>query len=84
MAQSKILTTGLLKINCEEFMTYSAFLGQLISRATKSDPEIELRFILRQYNKRLKMEQLKEIIEIASENSQSAVMKLIQYLNERS
>ncbi|KAA6365819.1 MAG: hypothetical protein EZS28_038655 [Streblomastix strix] len=71
------------RISGEEFMIYAMFLNQLVSVATKNDPEIELRFILRQYNKRLKMDQLKEIIEIAQENSQSAVMKLIQYLNER-
>ncbi|KAA6364443.1 MAG: hypothetical protein EZS28_040030, partial [Streblomastix strix] len=56
----------------------------LLCVATKSDPEIELRFILRQYNKRLKMEQLKDIIKIAQETSgQEASLKLIQFLNER-
>ncbi|KAA6379915.1 MAG: hypothetical protein EZS28_024557, partial [Streblomastix strix] len=67
------------KISGEEFMIQAMFLNQLVSVATKNDPEIELRFILRQYNKRLKMDQLKEIIEIAQENSQSATMKLIDF-----
>ncbi|KAA6376717.1 MAG: hypothetical protein EZS28_027756 [Streblomastix strix] len=71
------------RITGEEFMVYAMFLNQLVSVATKNDPEIELRFVLRQYNKRLKMDQLKEIIKIAEENSQSAVMKLIEYLNGR-
>lgn len=44
------------RIIVEEFLVYSNFLSSLLCVAKKSDPEIELRFILRQYNKRLKME----------------------------
>ncbi|KAA6358839.1 MAG: hypothetical protein EZS28_045634, partial [Streblomastix strix] len=48
-----------------------------------ADPEIELRFILRQFNRRLRMDQLKEIIEIAKEDSQRATLKLMEELNKK-
>ncbi|KAA6402595.1 MAG: hypothetical protein EZS28_001874 [Streblomastix strix] len=54
----------------------------LVSQATKADPEIELRFLLRQFNRRLRMDQLKEIIEIAKEDNQQAALKLMEYLNK--
>ncbi|KAA6382310.1 MAG: hypothetical protein EZS28_022162 [Streblomastix strix] len=53
-----------------------------VSQATKADPEIELRFLLRQFNRRLRMDQLKEIIEIAKEDSQQATLKLMEQLNK--
>ncbi|KAA6353368.1 MAG: hypothetical protein EZS28_051105, partial [Streblomastix strix] len=57
-------------------MVYSQFLSLLVCQATKSDPEIELRFLLRQFNWRLRMEQLKQIIEIAQEDSQRATLEI--------
>ncbi|KAA6403228.1 MAG: hypothetical protein EZS28_001243 [Streblomastix strix] len=65
-------------ITIEEFLVYSHFISSLLCVATKSDPEIELRFLLRQYNKRLKMEQLKETIGIAQDTGeQESFLKLI-------
>ncbi|KAA6376976.1 MAG: hypothetical protein EZS28_027498 [Streblomastix strix] len=49
---------------------------------TKADPEIQLRFLLRQFNRRLRMDQLKEIIKIAKEDSQQATLKLMEELNK--
>ncbi|KAA6374616.1 MAG: hypothetical protein EZS28_029857 [Streblomastix strix] len=49
---------------------------------TKADPEIELRFLLRQFNRRLRMDQLKEIIKIAKEDSQKATLKLMEELKK--
>ncbi|KAA6387331.1 MAG: hypothetical protein EZS28_017141 [Streblomastix strix] len=53
-----------------------------LDKPTKADPEIELRFLLRQFNRRLRMDQLKEIIGIAKEDNQQAALKLMEYLNK--
>ncbi|KAA6374547.1 MAG: hypothetical protein EZS28_029926, partial [Streblomastix strix] len=63
-------------------LNYISGLGGL-SQATKTDPEKELRFLLRQFNRRLRMDQLKEIIEIAKEDSQQATLKLMEELNNK-
>ncbi|KAA6371539.1 MAG: hypothetical protein EZS28_032934, partial [Streblomastix strix] len=64
--------------------TSPSYLNQVsgLGGATKADPEIELRFLLRQFNRRLRMDQLKEIIKIAKEDSQQATLKLMEELNK--
>ncbi|KAA6366994.1 MAG: hypothetical protein EZS28_037478 [Streblomastix strix] len=64
----------------QEYMKYSQFLSSLLCLATKADPAIELRFILRQFNRRLRMDQLQQIIEKAQTNSQEAVLLLMTML----
>ncbi|KAA6366427.1 MAG: hypothetical protein EZS28_038048 [Streblomastix strix] len=72
----------MIAISVQEYMCYCQFLQLLVSQATKADPEIELRFLLRQFNRRLRMDQLKEIIEIAKQDNQQAALKLMEYLNK--
>ncbi|KAA6378308.1 MAG: hypothetical protein EZS28_026165 [Streblomastix strix] len=77
------LSIGYFQQFLREYMAYDTFLSSLVCAATKSDPCIELRFILRQFNKRLKMEQIKQIIELAETNNQEAVIQLMNMLEGR-